>query len=120
MLTGTSCELVVSPVGSNRVNSVVGSNVTLAVSFSGAPDPAVAWFMGNLPVVTWTINSTTPPDIAENTRKVLRLELNGSLTFVNVTLSYTSNYTIEMTKPGLSKAVTSFTLNVFGEYLIEL
>lgn len=120
MLTGAHCELVVSPVGSNRVNSTAGSNVTLAMSFSGAPDPAVAWFMGDLPVVTWTINSTTPPDIAENIRKVVQLEPNGSFTFVNVTIGYTNIYTVEMTKPGLSKAVTSFTLKVFGEYLIEL
>lgn len=120
LLTGAHGELVVSPVGSNRVTSVAGSSVTLAVSFSGAPDPAVTWSMGGLPVVTWTINSAAPPDIAENIRKVVKLEPNGSLTFVNVTVGYTNNYTVEMTKPGLSKAVTSFTLKVFGEYLIEL
>lgn len=118
MLTGGYCELMISPAGPKQVNSIAGSNVTLAVSFSGAPDPAVAWFMGHLPVVTWTINSTTPPDIAENIRKVVKLELNGSLTFVNVTLGYTNNYTVEMTKPGMSKAALTFTLEVFGEYLI--
>ncbi|XP_029307836.1 V-set and immunoglobulin domain-containing protein 10-like isoform X2 [Cottoperca gobio] len=111
--TGAYCELVVSPAVPALVNALVGSNVTLAVSFSGAPDPAVTWLMRDLPVVTWTITSTTPPDIAENRRNVLRIEANGSLTFVNVTLGYASNYTIEMTKSGLRKSSTNFTLEVF-------
>ncbi|XP_040900988.1 V-set and immunoglobulin domain-containing protein 10-like [Toxotes jaculatrix] len=110
---GAYCQLVVSPVGPTRVNVIAGSNVTLDVSFTGAPDPVVTWFMGDLPVVTWTINSDTPPDVAKNNSKVLRIGKDGSLTFVNVLLGYTSNYTIEMTKSGLEKAMTTFTLNVF-------
>ncbi|XP_070767481.1 V-set and immunoglobulin domain-containing protein 10-like [Enoplosus armatus] len=110
---GAHCELVVSAAGPARVKTIAGSNVTLAVSFSGAPDPLVTWFVRDLPVVTWTINSLTPPDIAEIYREVLRMELNGSLSFVNVPPSYTSNYTIEMTKSGLGKALTTFTLEVF-------
>ncbi|KAK2844913.1 hypothetical protein Q5P01_011572 [Channa striata] len=106
-------ELLVSPVGAAGLNAAAGSSVTLAVSFSGAPDPVVTWFMGRLHVVTWTLNSGAPPDIAENLRKVIRLEPNGSLTFANVTPDYTNNYTVEMTKPGLSRAVTGFTLRVF-------
>lgn len=101
------------------MNAVAGSNVTLAVSFSGAPDPAVTWSMEDLPVVTWTINSVSPPDIPENRRGVLRIEPNGSLTFLNVSLNYTSNYTVEMTKSGLGTSLTTFTLIVFGEYLTE-
>lgn len=116
-LAGAHSELVVSPAGPTEVNTLAGSNVTLAVSFSGASDPAVTWFMRDLPVVTWTINSPTPPDIAENRRMVLRIELDGSLTFVNVPLGYTSNYTVEMTKSGLGTSLTTFTLKVFGEYL---
>ncbi|XP_023280598.1 V-set and immunoglobulin domain-containing protein 10-like isoform X2 [Seriola lalandi dorsalis] len=108
---GVCCELVVSSAGPTWVNAIAGSNVTLAVSFSGAPDPAVTWFKGNLPVVTWTIGSSAPPDIAN--REVLRIEQNGSLTFVNVPLSSSSNYTVEMTKSGLGKAVIKFTLRVF-------
>lgn len=109
---------MVSPVGPTLVNAISGSNVTLAVSFSGAPDPAVTWFMKDfsLPVVTWAINSNTLPDIEENRRKVLRIEPNGSLTFVNVPLEYTSNYTIEMTKSGLGRSSTTFSLEVFSEY----
>ncbi|XP_042278626.1 V-set and immunoglobulin domain-containing protein 10-like isoform X1 [Thunnus albacares] len=109
--TGAHCELVVSPAGPALVNAVAGTNVTLTVSFSGAPDPAVTWFMGNLPVVTWTIGSDSLPDI-DNT-KVLRIEQDGSLTFVNVPLNYTNDYTIEMTKSGLGTATTNFTLKVF-------
>ncbi|XP_071325746.1 V-set and immunoglobulin domain-containing protein 10-like isoform X2 [Trachinotus anak] len=108
---GAHCQLVVSAAGPTRVKAIAGSDVTLAVSFSGAPDPAVTWFRGILPVVTWTIGSSTPPDIAN--REVLRIERTGSLTFVNVPLNYTGNYTIEMTKSGLGKAETKFSLEVF-------
>lgn len=111
---------MVSPAGPTEVNALAGSNVTLAVSFSGASDPAVTWFMRDLPVVTWTIDSSIPPDVAENRRRVLRIERDGSLTFVNVPLGYTSNYTVEMTKSGLGKSLTAFTLKVFGEYPTEL
>uniref|UniRef100_A0A3Q3QLI9 Ig-like domain-containing protein n=1 Tax=Monopterus albus TaxID=43700 RepID=A0A3Q3QLI9_MONAL len=110
---GAHCELVVSPAGPTQVNAIVGSNLTLAVSFSGAPDPVVIWLMGDLPVVTWTIGSSVPPDIPENMRKVLKVEQNGSLTFVNVSLGFASNYTVKMTKSGVGNAVLSFTLKVF-------
>ncbi|KAL7393980.1 hypothetical protein ABVT39_018762 [Epinephelus coioides] len=110
---GAYFELVVSPVGPTVVNAPLGSNVTLAVSFSGASDPVVAWFMGRLPVATWVINSSAPPFIAENNRGVLDIEPDGSLTFVNVTLDYTSEYTVEMTKSGLPTSSTSFSLTVF-------
>lgn len=110
---GASSQLVVSPVGPTLVNALAGSNVTLAVSFTGADDPTVTWLMGDLPVVTWTIGSDVPPDIVEDRKKVLNIEPKGSLTFVNVPLGYTSNYTFEMTKSGLAKSVTSFTLEVF-------
>lgn len=116
--TGAHSELVVSPVGPSLVNTIAGSNVTLTVSFSGAPDPALTWLMGNLPVVTWTVGSSADPDIAN--KEVLKIEENGSLTFVNVPLNYTNDYTVEMTKSGLGKAVTNFTLRVFGECLPEL
>ncbi|XP_018555474.1 V-set and immunoglobulin domain-containing protein 10-like [Lates calcarifer] len=110
---GAHCELVVSPVVPTLVKAAAGSTVTLAVSFSGAPDPTVTWFKENLPVVTWTIDSSSPPDIAPNYRQVLRMRKDGSLTFVNVTRNYTSNYTMKMTKSGLGTAVTYFTLLVF-------
>ncbi|KAK5861989.1 hypothetical protein PBY51_017423 [Eleginops maclovinus] len=110
---GASCQLVVTPADPSLVNALAGSNVTLAVSFSGADDPTVTWLMGDLPVVTWIIATGLPPDIPENRRKVLNIEKNGSLTFVNVTLEYTSNYTIELTKSGLGKSRTTFTLEVF-------
>ncbi|XP_047454018.1 V-set and immunoglobulin domain-containing protein 10-like [Mugil cephalus] len=110
---GARSQLVVSPAGPALVNALVGSNVTLAVSFSGAPDPGLVWLMGGLPVATWKINSVAAPEIAQNRRDVIRVEENGSLTFVNVTLAYTERYTIEMTKPGLEKASTNFTLKIF-------
>ncbi|KAM7383097.1 hypothetical protein PAMP_002779 [Pampus punctatissimus] len=102
-----------SPPGSTQVNAVAGSNVTLAVSFSSAPDPVVTWFMGDLPVITWTIGSDIPPDIDSNTRKVLKIEPNGSLTFISVPLNYTNNYTVKMIKSGLGAASTHFSLKVF-------
>ncbi|XP_029958572.1 V-set and immunoglobulin domain-containing protein 10-like [Salarias fasciatus] len=115
-LQGAHCQLVVSPVGPSLLSVLAGSNVTLAVSFSGAPDPVVTWFSGSLPVATWTVNSSEVPDIDINRRDVLRVERNGSLTFVNVPLSYDSNYTVEMTKSGLEKAATSFSLRIFETF----
>uniref|UniRef100_A0A8C7ZQA5 V-set and immunoglobulin domain containing 10 like n=1 Tax=Oryzias sinensis TaxID=183150 RepID=A0A8C7ZQA5_9TELE len=66
-----------------------------------------------LPVVTWTINSNSPPDIPQSSKDVLHLEKDGSLTFIRVPLSYSSHYTVEMTKSGLGKASLQFTLQVF-------
>ncbi|XP_051262738.1 V-set and immunoglobulin domain-containing protein 10-like isoform X1 [Dicentrarchus labrax] len=110
---GTYCELVVSNVGPSLVNAVAGTDVTLTVSFSGAPDPVVTWSMGDLPVLTWTIDSSIPPDIDDSRKEVLRIEPNGSLTLVKVPLNYSSMYTVEMTKSGLGKTSTTFTLKVF-------
>lgn len=114
--TGAHCELVVSPSGSSDFNVLAGRNVTLAVSFSGASDPVVTWFIRDLPVATWTIASSEPPDIAEERQTVLRIESNGSLTFLNVPVSYTDSYTVEMTKSGLGKSRTTFSLKVYGEF----
>lgn len=114
-MAGAHCELVVSPAGPSDVKVLAGSQVTLAVSFSGASDPAVTWFIRDLPVVTWTIASFEPPDIAADRQTVLRIESNGSLTFLNVPVSYTDSYTVEMTKSGLRKSQTTFSLKVYGE-----
>ncbi|XP_070692265.1 V-set and immunoglobulin domain-containing protein 10-like, partial [Pempheris klunzingeri] len=111
--TGVHCQLLVSPAGPTQVNAVAGSNVTLAVSISGAPDPVVTWLMRDLPVLTWTLNSNATPVVAEANRKVLGIEPSGSLTFVNVSLGYTGNYTIEIIKSGLRKASSKFSLEVF-------
>ncbi|XP_041842801.1 V-set and immunoglobulin domain-containing protein 10-like [Melanotaenia boesemani] len=110
---GAHFNLVVSPSGTSVVNALAGSNVTLGVTISGATDPAVAWFKGKLSVGTWTINSIFPPDIATSYKDVLRIEKDGSLTFINVPLYFTSDYTVEMTKSGLEKASTTFTLKIF-------
>lgn len=113
---GVNGDLVVSPVSPTLDNVIAGSDVTLVVSFSGAADPAVTWFMGALPVATWTLNSSEAPDIDRNRRDVLRIEKDGSLTFVNVPLSYSNNYTVEMTKSGLGKDSASFTLQIFETF----
>ncbi|XP_036931885.1 V-set and immunoglobulin domain-containing protein 10-like [Acanthopagrus latus] len=113
-LQGTHTELLlVSAAGPTEVNAVAGRNVTLAVPFSGAPDTSVIWFMGDVSVAIWIIDSSTPANIPENHKDVLKIEPNGSLTFVNVPLDYSSNYTVEMTKPGLGKSSATFTLKVF-------
>ncbi|XP_047216319.1 V-set and immunoglobulin domain-containing protein 10-like [Girardinichthys multiradiatus] len=110
---GANCQLAVFPIGPALVNALAGSNVTLAVSFRGAPDPVLTWFKGNLPVGTWTLNSNSPPDIANSSRDVLRIENNGSLTFKGVPKHFTGNYTVELTKSGLGQALVTFTLKIF-------
>ncbi|XP_060936380.1 V-set and immunoglobulin domain-containing protein 10-like [Limanda limanda] len=113
---GAHCKLVVAPVGSTSVNARAGTNVTLAVLFGGAPDPVVTWSKGALPVLTWTIGSGAAADIAEGFKEVLKIEKDGSLTFVNVLLDHAGNYTMDLTKSGLSKAETAFTLKVFENF----
>ncbi|XP_061631779.1 V-set and immunoglobulin domain-containing protein 10-like isoform X2 [Phyllopteryx taeniolatus] len=110
---GSHGELLVSAVSAMRFDTLAGANLTLTVFFSGAPDPAVTWFKGRLPVVTWTIGSDAPPDVAEEYREVLKLEPNGSLSFVHAPLGYGGDYTVEMTKSGLGTASINFTLRVF-------
>ncbi|XP_015227333.1 PREDICTED: V-set and immunoglobulin domain-containing protein 10-like isoform X2 [Cyprinodon variegatus] len=110
---GIKSQLVVSPVGPTLVNVLAGSNVTLAVSFSGATDPVVIWFNGSLTVGTWTINANFPPDIVDDSRDVLRIEKDGSLTFTNVPKHFSGIYTVNMTKSGLGKASTTFNLRIY-------
>ncbi|XP_061631778.1 V-set and immunoglobulin domain-containing protein 10-like isoform X1 [Phyllopteryx taeniolatus] len=113
---GSHGELLVSAVSAMRFDTLAGANLTLTVFFSGAPDPAVTWFKGRLPVVTWTIGSDAPPDVAEEYREVLKLEPNGSLSFVHAPLGYGGDYTVEMTKSGLGTASINFTLRVFETF----
>ncbi|XP_013881083.1 V-set and immunoglobulin domain-containing protein 10-like [Austrofundulus limnaeus] len=110
---GAECQLVVSPVGPAVLNALSGSNVSLALAYSGAADPVVTWSKGNLIVATWIINSNSTPDIAPDSRTVLRIEPNGSLTFVNVPVSFTGTYTAELTKSGQERFFTTFTLKIF-------
>ncbi|XP_061677011.1 V-set and immunoglobulin domain-containing protein 10-like isoform X2 [Syngnathoides biaculeatus] len=116
VFSGSHGELIVSALSPMRVDTLAGANLTLTVFFSGAPDPALTWFKGPLPVVTWTIGSDSPADVAEKYREVLRLEPNGSLSFVHVPLGYDGNYTVEMTKSGLGTASVNFTLRVFEPF----
>lgn len=98
------------------MDALAGSNVTLAVTFSDVAQPAITWFMGALPVATYTINSSTQPDIAEHASKVVKVDPRGYLTFHNISLRYTSTYTLEVTKSGFGEASVTFTLNVYGAY----
>nr|XP_057940040.1 V-set and immunoglobulin domain-containing protein 10-like isoform X4 [Doryrhamphus excisus]XP_057940041.1 V-set and immunoglobulin domain-containing protein 10-like isoform X4 [Doryrhamphus excisus] len=116
MLPCAGCALLVSALGPTRVDALADTNVTLAVSFSGTPDPAVTWFKGHLPVVTWTVGSGVVPDVAQSQREVLRLEPNGSLTLIKVPVEYSSIYTLEMTKSGLGTACLNFTLRVYESF----
>lgn len=97
---------------------LAGSNVTLAVTFSDVAQPAITWFMGAFPVATYTINSTTQPDIAKNASMVVKVDPRGHLNFHNVSLLYTSTYTLEVTKSGFGEASVTFTLTVFGTYQV--
>lgn len=117
-LTGALCVQLVSPVGPTLLKVIVGSNVTLAVSLSVTSDTLVTWKMGSVTVGTWTVNSSAAPNIAPGSRDVLKIEKDGSLTFVNVPLSYSSDYTIKLTILDKEDASTNFTLKVFGEYLV--
>ncbi|XP_024123717.1 V-set and immunoglobulin domain-containing protein 10-like [Oryzias melastigma] len=112
-LQGANSKLLISSVSPDVVKDLAGNNVTLAVSFTGASNPTLTWFRDGLPVVTWTINSVSPPDIDPNSKDVLHVEKNGSLTFIKVPVNYSSNYRVEMTKSGLGTDSHQFTLQIF-------
>ncbi|KAM8846590.1 V-set and immunoglobulin domain-containing protein 10-like isoform 1-T1 [Synchiropus picturatus] len=112
-IRATACQLVVSPAGPTEAIAVAGGNVTLAVTFGGAPDPTVTWSKDSLPVVTWTIGSDAEADVAAGHRDVLTLESNGSLTFRNVSVHYSGNYSVSMTKSGIGTASAEFSLKVY-------
>lgn len=110
---GADCQPVVSSVVPTQVKALAGDNVTLPVSFSVATNPVVTWFKEILPVGTWTINSSSPPDIASKHRNVLGIESNGSLTFKDVPQNYSGNYTVELTKSGVLKLSKMFILKIY-------
>ncbi|XP_072316665.1 V-set and immunoglobulin domain-containing protein 10-like [Eucyclogobius newberryi] len=113
---GSLCQLKLTAAGPVHNSALVGDTVTLAVSYRGATNPALIWKKGSVPVVTWTIDSSTPPDIAPSMANVLRVSANGSLLFENVTLDYTSSYSVEMTKSGQGSATLNFTLTVYEKF----
>ncbi|CAL8354827.1 unnamed protein product [Arctogadus glacialis] len=111
---GAEGQSEVPPVGPVRVNAEAGSLVTLSVLFSVADDALVKWSMGSLPVVTWTLGSDAPADVAGAHSDVLRLERDGSLSLVDVPLSgYSQNYTVVFTKSGVADAQAVFELKVY-------
>ncbi|XP_064804603.1 V-set and immunoglobulin domain-containing protein 10-like [Oncorhynchus masou masou] len=113
MIGDVNCDLTISTLGPSLVNTTVGSNVTLAVTISGVPDPVVTWKMGSLPVVTWTLGSSVAPDIAIIHRDVLKIETDGSLTFRNVSFVYSNTYTVEIVKSGFKTVSATFVLKVY-------
>ncbi|XP_048010122.1 V-set and immunoglobulin domain-containing protein 10-like isoform X1 [Megalobrama amblycephala] len=109
-IAGNLCYLTVSPTGPVSVEALVGTNVTLGVSHAGASEPEVMWFMGSRLIAKWTVGDDSIPGVASNT---LKPEQDGSLTFINVPLSYNSTYTVEMTKIGEAKVSATFDLFVY-------
>ncbi|XP_051577364.1 LOW QUALITY PROTEIN: V-set and immunoglobulin domain-containing protein 10-like [Myxocyprinus asiaticus] len=112
-ITGNLCYLILSPTGPVSVEALVGSSVTLEVSHIGASQPVVTWFMGSLPVASWTVGISSTPDFASNYTNVLTAEQNGSLTFRNVSLGFNGTYTVEMTKIGEGRVSAKFYLFVY-------
>ncbi|XP_057196122.1 V-set and immunoglobulin domain-containing protein 10-like [Triplophysa rosa] len=112
-VTGYVCDLSISPTRPVSVDALVGSDVTLAVSHSGASQPVVTWFMEGVPVVIWTVSDYTSPDVASDHSSVLHVDQNGSLTFRNVSLRYNGTYTVEMTKIGETRVSATFDLLVY-------
>ncbi|KPP65941.1 V-set and immunoglobulin domain-containing protein 10-like [Scleropages formosus] len=113
MQSVADCDLSISTFSPPAVNAMAGSNVILNISFSGATNPLVEWTQNNVPVVTWIINSTTPPMIYDQNH-VLGIVSNGSLTFQNVQVSYSGNYTVTILMVGVGKSSVTFQFRVFG------
>ncbi|XP_072538441.1 cell adhesion molecule CEACAM6 [Salminus brasiliensis] len=112
-VTGCGCALVVLPTRPTLVNAFVGTNVTLSVSINGVSSPLVSWKTGTLTLASWTLDSSTPPDIAADSRGVLSVNQGGSLVFWNVPLGYSGVYTVTASKAGDHEASANFTLLVY-------
>ncbi|XP_036393860.1 V-set and immunoglobulin domain-containing protein 10-like isoform X1 [Megalops cyprinoides] len=106
------CSVVVTVSGPHVAK--VGSNVTLNVFITGATRPTIVWAMGDIPVVTWTLGSSSPPDILDP-GGVLSIERDGSLSFHNVLLNYSATYTIRVVELGVGSNTSTFTLRVFDD-----
>ncbi|XP_072572344.1 uncharacterized protein [Paramormyrops kingsleyae] len=106
------CDLSLAVQSPPLVIAKAGSNVTLNVSFTGAQNPVIEWFVGALPIVTW--RSPSPPDIAPNYAGVVSLMPNGSLVFSNVPQNYSATYTMTVTVVGSPLKTASITLQVFA------
>ena len=115
LFPGAECQSEDPPVVPVRVNAEAGSLVTLSVLFSVADDAVVKWSMDSLTVATWTLGSNVPADVAGAHSDVLRLEMDGSLSLVDVPLNYSQNYTVVFTKSGVADAQAVFELKVYGE-----
>uniref|UniRef100_A0A672SV32 Ig-like domain-containing protein n=2 Tax=Sinocyclocheilus grahami TaxID=75366 RepID=A0A672SV32_SINGR len=109
-ITGNVCYLSISPKGPVSVETLVGTNVTLSVSHAGVPHPEVMWFKGSLLVAKWTAGNSSLSGVASG---VFKPELNGSLTFMNVSLRYNGTYTVEMNNIGEEKVSATFYLFVY-------
>ncbi len=114
LFIGNVCYLSISPKGPVSVEALVGTNVTLSVSHAGVPQPEVMWFKGSLLVAKWTVGNSSLSGVASG---VFKAELNGSLTFMNVSLRYNGTYTVEMNNIGEEKVSATFYLFVYGEYM---
>nr|XP_055068024.1 V-set and immunoglobulin domain-containing protein 10-like [Misgurnus anguillicaudatus] len=112
-ITGYVCDQSISPTEPVSVDALVGSDVTLAVSHTGASHPLVTWFMEGLPVVIWTIGDDSSPDVSSDHSSVFKMEQNGSLTLRNVSHIYNGTYTVEMTKIGAMRVSATFYLFVY-------
>ncbi|KAJ8404989.1 hypothetical protein AAFF_G00329100 [Aldrovandia affinis] len=104
--------LLVSIPGPSPVDAKVGSNVTLRVLYTGATDPNVEWLIGTLPIATWTVGSSAPPNIPAQF-DALSIENDGSLTFRSVQLEHSNTYTVRMSKSGVGTDTAMVTLRVF-------
>ncbi|XP_048882775.1 V-set and immunoglobulin domain-containing protein 10-like isoform X3 [Brienomyrus brachyistius] len=107
------CALSLTVQSPPTVIAKAGSNVILNVSFAGAQNPLIEWYVDALTIVTWS--SPSPPEIAPNYLGVVSLMPNGSLVFSNVQKNYSATYTVSITKSGVIKATGKITLQVFAQ-----
>ncbi|XP_063054834.1 V-set and immunoglobulin domain-containing protein 10-like [Engraulis encrasicolus] len=114
-IRGVLCGTIVQPVGDRVVKPLVGSNVTLSISYSGVTTPKVAWFKGLQSIATWDINSTAPPIIDGPYQGVLMVEKDGSLSFTNVALEHSGTYEIKVWQVGAVEGKANFTLTVYDK-----
>ncbi|XP_041964053.1 V-set and immunoglobulin domain-containing protein 10-like [Alosa sapidissima] len=107
------CESSVKPIGPSLFKALVGTNVSLAITYTSqnAP-PQVSWWKDGVSIAHWTVG-IGEPQIASRYKAVLSLEEDGSLTFSNLTLDYTGTYEVIVVQVMSEERRALFNLTVY-------
>lgn len=94
--------------------------MTLHITYPDQAESQVYWVRDEVTIAQWTVGrDAPPPQIAPQHENVLKLEGDGSLTFINVALNSSGTYYVTVVQVGAKEGKTSFTLIVYGKHIFK-